>query len=276
VQFAISLIDAAGERSPSVGPRLRFVPGTLSLEQGALDFDGDRQEDFFTLFETHAGGGDPSFSRIWTRRDRVEPLPEQPDWFFHGVARTDTGLPSLLSFGPFLGPLPAGCGLAQCPARLEGPELLAHNTGQGFSFIDGVARHQFEQSCGEPRPLELPNGAGAAPARLAEAADLAPLARAVACRRLFGAAPGPLLAELQALRPRLCTEPERACPVFDVLAGWARLPLPAALVGLEPPSAPSPAPAPPAVSIGKHSTPRKRPARRHREHRIKKPAAPSE
>lgn len=103
VGLVVSVVDDAGEMMRVAAMDFEIVAGSASLEQGAVDFDADGEEDFYAIvFDERSGV--PKASGAWTRPDTVQRLPGLPPWPFHAVARVDDdALPDLLTYGPFGG-----------------------------------------------------------------------------------------------------------------------------------------------------------------------------
>lgn len=208
VGFVVSALDYSGERSMMGQTPLTFTPGQLSLKQGSVDFDGDGQKDFFVVLAVKQGPGAPGLSQLWTLDGHAKLMKGAPKWFFHDARRVDgDDLPDLLTHGPFRKQLTQRCGVKDCPSELIGPELLAHNVGDGFSFKDSAARAHLERSCASTMGSALER-----------------LAKSVVCRRLMGEPVQAIRADVQGERAKLCAL-KKQCPALDIIDAWAKQPL---------------------------------------------------
>ncbi len=125
------------------------------------------------------------------------------------------GRPDVGDYGPFLAWLPDKCGRGECPKRISGPRFFRRSLADGgFSAPDEQADRVIRNKCERtPKALvvDIRTGSGK---RLT--------AQNVACARVRGDSTDSILAQLNELESEMCDDGQKACPLYLVLAAWAR------------------------------------------------------
>lgn len=203
---------------------LQFAPEGLDMPLPMIfDYDADGQHEAIVRYEVErrpvvdATTPLPVLPSVFTFKDgRVSAYERGPSLVGGGasVEQLDNDLrPDVADYGPFVGWLSKGCGVANCPERVTGPRFFSRAVADGsFDNRDPLAKAALQRAC-QKKPASVV-------AVLGPSANLKATASNVACARVWQVAPKTIVDELEARRDQLCgaTEP---CPAFTLLRSWA-------------------------------------------------------
>lgn len=209
-----------------------FAPEGLEMPLPMMyDYDGDGMHEAIVRYEVNkrpaAEVATPlaSSASLFTLKDGKVVAYERGPTLTAGstsVEQLENDLrPDIADYGPFIGWLAKGCGVANCPDRVTGPRFFWRAVADGsFGNHDASALAALERSC-QKKPSTIVAVQGAS-------ANLKSTALHVACARVWQVDSKTITDELTAQRDKLCGGAE-PCPTFELLSQWAIATPPATL-----------------------------------------------